>query len=149
MDSSRDRSLRSRVGGSAPNHPRPASRGNGSTRLLQRPARPRPPRPRSGRLVTMKQEIHQPHKSGKGMLGNPSAESQRDSVSKPRVARHELPWVKVGAIFNPNGVVSRRHEWAATPLGLFLRATISQGSSCLATLVCCFVFLFGVSQTGR
>src|SRR5882724_9370803 len=34
-------------------------------------------------------------------------ESQRDSGPKPKVARHELPWVKAGLDFpNPNGVVA-------------------------------------------
>jgi hypothetical protein len=33
-------------------------------------------------------------------------ESQRDSASKPRVARNELPWVKRNEPFNANGVAS-------------------------------------------
>jgi len=45
-------------------------------------------------------------------------ESQRDSSSKPRVARNELPWAPSLMDFNPNGVV----------------ADDSQGSSFLATL---------------
>ena len=47
-------------------------------------------------------------------------ESQRDSASKPRVARHELPWVRRGARFpTPTGLCpcSSRPE-ATTPLGL-------------------------------
>src|SRR2546427_9010278 len=36
--------------------------------------------------------------------------------------------------FNPNGVVSRFNRGAATPLGLFPFAAMSQGSSFLATL---------------
>jgi hypothetical protein len=38
-----------------------------------------------------------------------SLESQRDSAAKPRVARHELPWVNRGKSGeNPNGVLARR-----------------------------------------
>jgi len=42
-------------------------------------------------------------------------ESQRDSATKPRVARHELPWGKGSKQQNPNGVsalvnVSRRSQ---------------------------------------
>jgi hypothetical protein len=34
----------------------------------------------------------------------PADESQRDSGSKPKVARHELPWVNAHQSFpNPNG----------------------------------------------
>ena len=33
-------------------------------------------------------------------------ESQRDSGLQPKVARHELPWVLVGKIINPNGVAA-------------------------------------------
>src|SRR6185436_16502226 len=33
----------------------------------------------------------------------PSAESQRDSATKPRVARNELPWVAWPMFHNPNG----------------------------------------------
>jgi len=36
--------------------------------------------------------------------------------------------------YNPNGVVSRFHRRAATPLGLFALGHVSQGSSFLATL---------------
>ena len=66
----------------------------------------------------------------------PSAclQSQRDCVFQPRVARNELPWVEVRTKFNPHGVVSPNDLWAATPLGLFGCARISQGSSFLATL---------------
>jgi len=67
-------------------------------------------------------------------FGDSRPESQRDSGSKPRVARHELPWVGSREFFNPNGVVSANPRRAATPLGLFDFARVSQGSSCLATL---------------
>ena len=39
-----------------------------------------------------------------------AGESQRDSDSKPKVARHELPWEIAGNSVNPNGVATRR--WA-------------------------------------
>ena len=60
-------------------------------------------------------------------------QSQRDCVLQPRVARHELPWVSRFQIINPDGVASSRTP-AATPSGLTGFATITQGSSCLATL---------------
>ena len=50
------------------------------------------------------------------------------------IYEYELPWVAAEKVFNPNGVVSPYHRRAATPLGLFPFAHISQGSSCLATL---------------
>ena len=63
-------------------------------------------------------------------------ESQRDSGSKPKVARHELPWVNVIQInFNPNGVVASLTKQPTQPRwgwSDFLQLT--QGSSCLATL---------------
>ena len=62
------------------------------------------------------------------------AESQRDSGSKPKVARHELPWVSVSWVNNPNGVVAGRRNRGATPLGLKTFTATTQGSSCLATL---------------
>jgi hypothetical protein len=61
-------------------------------------------------------------------------QSQRDCVCQPRVARNELPWVAARSVSNPNGVVSRFHGRAATPLGLLALAAMSQGSSSLATL---------------
>src|SRR5881396_2017156 len=61
-------------------------------------------------------------------------QSQRDCVCQPRVARNELPWVAARSVSNPNGVASRFHGLAATPLGLFVLAAMSQGSSFLATL---------------
>src|SRR5439155_26627513 len=36
----------------------------------------------------------------------PNNESQRDSDSKPRVARNELPWVRPPSSHNPNGVAA-------------------------------------------
>ena len=61
-------------------------------------------------------------------------ESQRDSGSKPRVARNELPWENALRINNPNGVASSPSQDATTPLGLKTIPTQTQGSSCLATL---------------
>ena len=60
-------------------------------------------------------------------------QSQRDCVLQPRVARHELPWVRSQRRINPNGVASRSRPRAATPLGLGSAGSYSQGSSCLAT----------------
>ena len=83
-------------------------------------------------------------------FGNSNAESQRDSGSKPRVARNELPWENAPQTDNPNGVAARHRKRDTTPLGLKTFPRPTQGSSCLATLVCCFLSsLFGVSQTGR
>ena len=67
-------------------------------------------------------------------LGNSNGESQRDSGSKPKVARNELPWVSAAHVNNPNGVVARRRKRGATPLGLRTFTATTQGSSCLATL---------------
>src|SRR5205823_2430732 len=53
---------------------------------------------------------------------------------KPRVARNELPWGNGKTTINPNGVVTRTRNRAATPLGLIPFTAISQGSSFLATL---------------
>ena len=61
-------------------------------------------------------------------------QSQRDCVCQPRVARNELPWVAADSDSNPNGVASRFHGVAATPLGFFALAAMTQGSSFLATL---------------
>ena len=70
-------------------------------------------------------------------FGNSEAESQRDSILQPRVARDELPWVAVAKDFNPNGVASPRiQQSVATPLGLWCIETVSLGSSFLATLGC-------------
>ena len=70
-----------------------------------------------------------------GTAGGPAVlQSQRDCGLQPRVARNELPWVGVRTVFNPDGVVSRSHHRAATPLGLFVATRFSQGSSFLATL---------------
>ena len=63
------------------------------------------------------------------------AESQGDSVSKPRVARNELPWVNHAARPQPQrGCVHCAWSQATTPLGLTLPDLFSQGSSFLATL---------------
>jgi len=66
--------------------------------------------------------------------GKSNDESQRDSGSKPKVARHELPWVSAALVNNPNGVVARWENRGATPLGLKTFAATTQGSSRLATL---------------
>ena len=66
--------------------------------------------------------------------GNPDAESQRDSGSKPKVARNELPWENAPQTGNPNGVVARRRKRDTTPLGLKTFSCPTQGSSFLATL---------------
>src|SRR6185503_3006313 len=47
--------------------------------------------------------------------GNVFAESQRDSATKPRVARNELPWVRVVDISNPERVASSCVPWLAQP----------------------------------
>src|SRR6185503_2349768 len=39
--------------------------------------------------------------------GSLPAERQRRTVAKPRVARHEQPWVSGRSSSNPNGVVAR------------------------------------------
>jgi hypothetical protein len=63
------------------------------------------------------------------------AESQGDSVSKPRVARHELPWVTSATRPQPQrGCAHRAWSQATAPLGLTLPDPFSQGSSWLATL---------------
>ena len=65
-----------------------------------------------------------------------AGESQRDSGAKPKVARHELPWVNgVWSPANPNGVAASARPAQTQPRWGwrdFLRLT--QGSSCLATL---------------
>src|SRR6185503_12652442 len=68
---------------------------------------------------------------------------QRGSASKPRVARHELPWVWSANDLQPqrptaNGVapfsLCPHTTWGATLSGFVIGAPVSQGSSCLATL---------------
>src|SRR6185436_15427334 len=62
-------------------------------------------------------------------------ESQRDSGPKPKVARHELPWVNGGRNFlNPSGVVvSARFVPAQPRRGWTNFPSQTLGSSCLAT----------------
>ncbi len=67
-------------------------------------------------------------------FGNSEDESQRDSGTKPRVARNELPWVAVRNGFQPQRGCGRFHRRAATLLGLFVFARFPHGSSFLATL---------------
>jgi hypothetical protein len=69
--------------------------------------------------------------------GHSLNESQRDSATKPRVARHELlPWLYGAKTNNPNGVAAAQHVFAGdeTPLGFCLFCPVTQGSSSLATL---------------
>lgn len=63
-------------------------------------------------------------------------ESQRDSGSKPKVARHELPWVNVAhTVPNPNGVASVRRARSPQPRwGWQNLPRLTQGSPCGATL---------------
>ena len=61
-------------------------------------------------------------------------ESQRDSGSKPRVARNELPWGRWAKAHNPDGVVAGLWNPDATPLGLKTGPAATQGSLFLATL---------------
>src|SRR5438034_46068 len=67
-------------------------------------------------------------------------ESQRDSGSKPRVARNELPWGTGHEDSNPDGVVANltrlqnENGIATTALRLMICSTMTQGSSFLATL---------------
>jgi len=60
-------------------------------------------------------------------------QSQRDCVSKPRVARHELPWGKRRKKQPQRGCDQRPK--AETPLGFCLFDPLPQGSSFLATLI--------------
>jgi hypothetical protein len=69
-------------------------------------------------------------------FGNCGDESQRDSGSKPKVARNELPWGTGRKTNNPNGVAAERLKPDATPLGLKTIGPGTQGSSLLATLGC-------------
>ena len=60
---------------------------------------------------------------------NSRDESQRDSVSKPRVASRELPWVNIVRRPLPQrGCDHRASPEAATPLGLTANEPSSQGS---------------------
>src|SRR2546427_7140852 len=69
---------------------------------------------------------------------NAANESQRDSGPKPKVARHELPWVNARMNFlNPNGVAASARPRQAQPRwGWTDFSPRTQGSSCLATLGC-------------
>src|SRR6266571_5541129 len=67
-------------------------------------------------------------------FGNFRDESQRDSDSKPKVARNELPWETRPKANNPKGVTARQRRCGATPLGLKATRPGTQGSSFLATL---------------
>src|SRR6266576_591048 len=72
-------------------------------------------------------------------------ESQRDSGTKPRVARNELPretWPKAN---NPNGVAARRPKPDATPLGLEPTGRLTQGR----TTFCCICNKSLYSRSGR
>ena len=64
-----------------------------------------------------------------------ATESQRDSGPKPKVTRHELPWVNVGDFPNPNGVAAVSLPTPTQPRwGWLALRPQPQGSSCLATL---------------
>src|SRR5437867_4917912 len=62
----------------------------------------------------------------------PSAESERDSATKPRVARNELPWENARHIGdNPERVVAHDNENKTMPQprwGCELSLTLTQGS---------------------
>src|SRR6185369_4067554 len=68
-------------------------------------------------------------------------ESQRDSATKPRVARNELPWVIVIVIVaqntTPPGLRPPVHvHQSRNPVGVFVfLIPLPQGSSFLATLI--------------
>ena len=49
-------------------------------------------------------------------------------VRRSGVASRELPWEKRGVSANPNGVVARWWSGDATPLGLKIARTLTQGS---------------------
>src|SRR5260370_5071196 len=79
------------------------------------------------------------------ILGNETPESRRDSITQPRVARHELPWVWVfGGPANPNGVAWALATGGCNPppapmsfIVVGVEANLlrfSQGTSCLPTL---------------
>ena len=67
-------------------------------------------------------------------LRNCGDESPRDSDSKPKVARNELPWGTCRKTNNPNGVAAQRMEYDATPVELTGIRPGTRGSSFLATL---------------
>jgi hypothetical protein len=115
------------VGGTRPRRPGPARRtaslfppagkalgvARGHAEFQQHPSagyRRRPPGPRSPRRRVVSQRV--------------VSESQRDSVPKPGVARHELPWVIVRKSFPtatrlwPFPLRSWHATFATTPLGL-------------------------------
>jgi hypothetical protein len=57
-----------------------------------------------------------------------AVESQRDSVSKPRVARNELPWVIGPKTINPNGVAPSRTSVSVSSItAIFRQMGISLG----------------------
>ena len=54
-----------------------------------------------------------------------NTESQRDSVSEPRVARHELPWETIGKWpSTPTGLRPRAHSDRRNPVGVGLTGFI-------------------------
>src|SRR5438046_10021937 len=62
------------------------------------------------------------------------AKSQRDSDSKPKVARHELPWKTWTKTNNPHRVAAGRCKRDATPLGLKILRRLTQGRRVAPTL---------------
>ena len=47
-------------------------------------------------------------------------ESQRDSIPKPRVARNELPWVRIDEDHDPTGVAPRSRMYRSSHFDLML-----------------------------
>ena len=62
------------------------------------------------------------------------AQSQRDCVLQPKVARNELPWERPANEHNPNGVAACVDHRCHNPVGVVFLRTITQGGSFLATL---------------
>src|SRR3989442_1149043 len=58
------------------------------------------------------------NKASEIMIGNPAtrtAQSQRDCVLQPRVARNKLPWERNANPTNPNGVAAKNFLRPASP----------------------------------
>jgi hypothetical protein len=62
------------------------------------------------------------------------AQSQRDCVLQPKVARNELPWERYAQESNLNGVVARRRSPMPQPCWGCDSRRLTQGGSFLATL---------------
>src|ERR1035437_9310711 len=71
---------------------------------------------------------------GNKMVGS-AAQSQRDCIHQPRVARNELPWVNRKRNFQPQRGCILLAPMGCNPVGVGnFCGTTSQGSSFLATL---------------